>query len=124
VIVSLGGLLLLACLAGMQAHAQYEGERSRRLYQSQQRSTPSEPSHRDRSSQRGIGLPSWAEPSPPAGKHRNGGVERQKDGVTTHNIGKPGTEVPVDGGLIWLILAGGGYAFVKLSRGQKEENEG
>jgi len=66
-------------------------------------------------------VPDWAEPGQgteqePAGRSR-GRVSDQKGATTQDNHTPPG--VPVDGGLIWLALGGGGYATWKL-RGEKD----
>ncbi len=56
-------------------------------------------------------LPSWAEPMDPS--TRPGAA---KGPVETRNrtLPPPGSRVPVDGGLIWLVAAGGAFAVYRL----------
>jgi hypothetical protein len=68
-------------------------------------------------------LPSWAEPTQPD----RGQLEpRDTDpGPTTNQPSLPGdpSQVPVDGGLSLLALAGAGYAARKLRQSSDEEDE-
>lgn len=72
--------------------------------------------------QGGVGdLPAWAEPREPSRTSPQG--ENLESGVSAKNgPGLPGDpqSTPVDGGLIWLVLAGGGYASWKLGRENDE----
>jgi len=66
-------------------------------------------------------LPSWAEPvEPVASPARRSQLE---DGAETDGpLLPPASRVPVDGGLIWLLAAGGTLALHKL-RGQSRADD-
>lgn len=74
-------------------------------------------------------VPDWARTS--EGQRRSSGTQPSfRNGISTkgHNGGSgggagPGSTVPVDGGLLWLVLAGGGYAGWKLGLGRKGREE-
>jgi hypothetical protein len=70
-------------------------------------------------------LPSWAEPKSPVSR-RPDGVGTQGPGPATNDAptlpGDP-PQVPVDGGLSLLALAGAGYAARKLRQSSDEEDE-
>jgi len=68
-------------------------------------------------------LPGWAAPAPRRSAERKGTQSNRNDNQPSLSGSTPqarcptcppGSEVPVDGGLLWLILAGGGYATWKL----------
>ena len=71
-------------------------------------------------------LPDWAD----SGSFDEDGAERYDFGAEMHNPPPPPfddgdiSQVPVDGGLGFLILAGAGYAAHKLRRRDDEEVEG
>lgn len=66
-------------------------------------------------------LPSWAEPVEPATSP--GLPSQREDGAETDGpLLPPASRVPVDGGLIWLLAAGGTLALHKL-RGERRANE-
>lgn len=60
-------------------------------------------------------LPDWAESRVPSSKE-NAGVSTSQFGTHDHGSGHPPPkpEVPVDGGLIWLVLVGIGYGVFRL----------
>jgi hypothetical protein len=113
----LAALLLVGLCAETHAvHAQSDPASNSRL----QRSAPQgQPAHN---------LPDWAAPSPqgdfdvPEKKQGGGGLN---ESPTTDQPSLPGdpTQVPVDGGLSLLALAGAGYAVRRLRQQNKEDDE-
>lgn len=57
-------------------------------------------------------LPSWAEPSTSGGQ--TGAKSKNAPPFGPPPPPSPPPQVPVDGGLIWLLIAGGGYGVHKL----------
>jgi hypothetical protein len=116
-------ILVLALLAGgspLEASAQaFASPQQNATVQNESRNpytTRPAPSQED-----GTRLPDWAAPAEPSADRFADDRYRSQPGATT-NQGpiKPG--VPVDGGLVWLTLAGAGYATKKLYDGQKGED--
>jgi hypothetical protein len=69
-------------------------------------------------------LPSWAEPAPRQDGSVVGPVGGTDEPITNAPIfDPPEQEVPVDGGLSLLALAGAGYAARKLRQSSDEEDE-
>lgn len=57
-------------------------------------------------------LPEWARSQPSRKRHSSS--EAPTESFRTNDPGRPG--VPVDGGLVWLVVAGVGYAVYRLQR--------
>jgi hypothetical protein len=69
-------------------------------------------------------LPSWAEPAPRKdGSVRGPAGELDEPTTNAPVFDPPQQEVPVDGGLSLLALAGAGYAARKLRQSSDEEDE-
>lgn len=67
----------------------------------------------DRSSD--LGLQDWARPSVPSKRqHPYTSSDRKDSRSMRTNQQLPSEPVPVDGGLIWLLLVGGGYGVRRL----------
>ena len=100
------GVIAVIILVGAEAQAQGFDRQSG---QKMERSRYSSENHRSPSTS-AQNLPDWAEPSTPSSPSSSYGEARPKDDTGLPN--EP--TVPVDGGLLWLVLAGGGYATWKL----------
>ena len=83
--------------------------------QAQQQAPTTQP--QDRSS---MGLPDWAEPSKPSTRAPLGPAQ-ERPVIDDAPITDPPEQLPVDGGLSLLALAGAGYAARKLRQGNDED---
>lgn len=102
------GVIAVIILVGAEAQAQgFDRQSAQKL----ERSRYSSENHR-RPSTSAQNLPDWAEPSTSSPQKPSYG---KKSEASTRGPNLPPTPtVPVDGGLLWLVLAGGGYATWKL----------
>lgn len=108
-----GMFVLASALAGPVQGQTYRASQDR-----QDRGVSSAP---DRERGGADALPAWAEPAERPSRGARQGSAGGSGGVGTKAVPPPPTSpepVPVDGGLLWLVLAGGGYASWKLAGGE------
>jgi hypothetical protein len=122
-------VICFICTFAVEGLAQtrpWSGSSERSLHSSPQSSwdRSSSASYSETQDPAGTRLPGWAEPrdsSPrPGDRATHADPISPSDDAVTNAPPPPG--VPVDGGLVWLTLAGAGYATKKLYDGRKGED--